>query len=331
MSIEGFENILPYFVGPAIIAAIITGLFSLTVSRRSAKMENVIQERSKWRAKIREISESIQSQDIPKLQKALKQLKLYINTYGLIGDADNKIITAEQIRRDLHIWILIRGLEESIETTEKKNLNNKDRKEEQLKEECELLITYLSFLLKYDWERSKNEINRSISSILGWLLMFAGMISILFISPIYSPDLTAIQVIVAIIYIFLVLLISYVLERLMAERILNYAASYKMVGLSKRKKNLEDLIWGYIPFELYDVYSWAARTSMLIIASLCWFVVDNVEVSWKSISVEGMLVSVTVYILGAYIHAYEKKKTLKSEYNYISGINLFAYQFYNKK
>lgn len=329
MSLEGFENILSYFVGPAIIAAVITGLFSLITSRRSAKMENVIQERSKWRSKIREISDSIQIEDIPKLRKALQQLKVNINAYGLIGDANYGEKEVEQIRRDLHIWKIVYRIEDTLEYLDNKNSKGKDRKERQLKEECEVLVTYLSFLLKFDWERAKSEINQSISYVLGWILMSAGLISFIFI-PRYNPSLTVIQIIVVFVYIIIVLLSSYVLERIFAEKILDYAVSNKKIKSGKRKGNMGSLIWGSLFFDLYDVYSIGIRILMLTLALLSWFFVDTIGVSVENVSVEAVSVASMLYILGTILHANEKKRILKSEFFYVLGVHAFTVEFYKK-
>ena len=110
-----YTDALALFIGPAVIAAIITGMINILLSRRSARLENVTAERSKWREQIREISKDIQAQDENRLSVALSSLKLHINAFGIPHNlSDEPIFLAGHILWDTHIWTLIYRMEKQI-------------------------------------------------------------------------------------------------------------------------------------------------------------------------------------------------------------------------
>ena len=164
-------RIVSLFIEPIIVSAIISGLFSWGLSRKSARLSNITAERSKWRDKIRVISEDIQDGNIDKLKTALRRLRLCINAYGLEDDVNGKRFNAYYIMKDTHIWVLIYQIEKLIEEGKSVSLA------------CEQMTKYLCLLLKYDWERAKNEVGSSLTIIFGRMIMITGMISV-FVLPI---------------------------------------------------------------------------------------------------------------------------------------------------
>lgn len=128
------------------ISGIIALFVSVFINKSDAKLKYITNERKEWREKIREIAANLQSEEnIFKIENILCELEVRINPYG-IKDKDN-------IFKDGHIWRIIEVL---------KKCKDYDRR----KENKEVLIKYLSCLLKYDWERSKIEVVGSKSLIL---------------------------------------------------------------------------------------------------------------------------------------------------------------------
>lgn len=126
-------------LGSAVIAAICSGLVSYSISRRQGNLQYITGERKEWREKIREIATRLHRADYKKTLKILTELKVRINAFGNNG-------VSSSFMDDAHIWELINDIEE------------KESKPEILKLQQEILIQYLSLLLKNDWERSKKEV-----------------------------------------------------------------------------------------------------------------------------------------------------------------------------
>lgn len=135
-----------------VIAAVISLLANVYNSRRTGKLKYITEERQKWREDIREIAENITKCSQFNIGVQLTRLKMRINanrvkTIITEKEGNNKK-RAGRYLNDAHIWKLIDELEnpESIEKFE----DNKKK-----------LFLYLSALLKYDWERAKQEVKGS--------------------------------------------------------------------------------------------------------------------------------------------------------------------------
>ncbi len=175
------ENILT----SGVISAVIAGIFAFVQKYRNTRLKNITNERKMWRDDIRKLSEELQkADDYNSILSVLVKLKVKINAFGNVIDYDNdyeniklsilnpndnchdldrqKLINlTKYYKNDAHIWKQIHLLE----SNDNKNIENKGQKT--------ILIEYLSFLLKYDWERSKSEIlinRQSIYSNIVFLL-----------------------------------------------------------------------------------------------------------------------------------------------------------------
>lgn len=151
-----------------VIATIVSGLFAFYQNYRSNKLSKITDERKAWRDDIRMISKNIMTYtNEHKLEKEITKLKVKINAYGnstFYDEKESEMISGkpnlfQKIKRksqkrkqdvlqtkyyinDSHIW-------KQIHLLENNNYDEKDKRK---------LIDYLSFLLKYDWERAKSEI-----------------------------------------------------------------------------------------------------------------------------------------------------------------------------
>lgn len=124
-----------------VISAVITVIFNFLTNYKKNQIENITQERKNWRDNIRKLSSQISNaNDINELLHIIDKLKVRINAFGITDPNDYK--------NDGHIWKIIRRFESIKSTHTVKEI-------EILKIQ---LIESLSCLLKYDWDRSKKEI-----------------------------------------------------------------------------------------------------------------------------------------------------------------------------
>lgn len=135
-----------------VIAAVISLLANVYNSRRTGKLKYITEERQKWREDIREIAENITKCSQFNIGVQLTRLKMRINANGvktIIAQKEGyNQKRAGRYLNDVHIWKLIDELE---------NPKCIDKFEDNKKK----LFLYLSALLKYDWERAKQEVKGS--------------------------------------------------------------------------------------------------------------------------------------------------------------------------
>jgi hypothetical protein len=110
----------------AVIAAIVSGVVALLTSERRIAAENVIQERMKWRDKVRELASEVRrafigQDNTARLAELRAQFSLHLNPHD---------------RRDQQILSLVAP-------------DNADRIDE--------FTERVALLLKHDWERAKYE------------------------------------------------------------------------------------------------------------------------------------------------------------------------------
>lgn len=83
-------------IGPAVIAAIISGIISYLSLWKKGNLQYITQERKEWREKMREIASALDGATYKKTLKILTKLKVHINAYG---DENNY-----RYDEDGHIW-----------------------------------------------------------------------------------------------------------------------------------------------------------------------------------------------------------------------------------
>lgn len=113
----------------AVIAAIIAGVVAFRTSERKIAIENVTQERTKWRDKIRDKNSSMATafyeHDLTKMKIIRMELRLLLNPLDLADEEilnDAKVLAQDGTEDDLYRF-----------------------------------STKLALLLKHDWERAKHE------------------------------------------------------------------------------------------------------------------------------------------------------------------------------
>lgn len=130
------------FLSSGAIVALITAFFTYIQNRKSNSINYITSERKLWRDKIKTLAEDIQKcryhgENDEDIQIYLVRLQMNINTYGRL--AKNDYI------HDSHIWEIMDKLQTAAS-------------EEEFESDKKLLLYYISFMLKEDWERSKREI-----------------------------------------------------------------------------------------------------------------------------------------------------------------------------
>lgn len=151
---EESTKLIIQLLSTTVIATIITGLFSFFKSKKDDKLNYIVGERKVWRDKLREVVKNIseleysysKDDDINQknvylsgIKQEISELECRINPQGLVHKKDVKL--------DGHIW-------EEIDRIY--NYNDYDKLIES--KELSKLRRYISALLKYDWERSKEEV-----------------------------------------------------------------------------------------------------------------------------------------------------------------------------
>lgn len=170
-----------------VIAAIVAGIIELFKLNNSNKATFVIKQREEWREKIREIATDIDQANTYSISRHLVELKTRINAYG------NKEFPAfqndpqklyEYYMKDGHIHTVIDKLEqkEEFETNKKK------------------LVCYLSNLLKFDWERSKQEAIFNKTYVISIFFEIVGIALLLLSIPQLDVSFIAIIVLMCFLY-----------------------------------------------------------------------------------------------------------------------------------
>lgn len=122
------------------VGALIAAILKNNQDDRNNSLNYITEERKNWREKLRTIAKQIQSCEYgeKKINKYLLQLQLNINAYGRYDEYN--------YLEDGHIWKIIDELKEADN-------------EQIFERNKEVLFSYVTSLLKYDWERSKEEVN----------------------------------------------------------------------------------------------------------------------------------------------------------------------------
>ncbi len=149
------STILGIILGSTVMSSLVNAIFSYLTNRKNDTLSHITNERKVWREKIRDLAAKIQDCEFhatnkKNINKYLVQLKVNINPYG-----KGKICDFEH---DSHIWMEICELETVTDA-------------DNFQKHKELLVDYLSFMLKEDWERSKREIKGFSALICEFLSM----------------------------------------------------------------------------------------------------------------------------------------------------------------
>ncbi|MEG2250852.1 MAG: hypothetical protein RSD09_04655 [Bacilli bacterium] len=162
-------------------SGLLVGIIEFVKWKMDIKIANITHERKEWRKELREIASRLGDDNEP-LTKILIDLKVRINTLG-IKDRENIPDSTEDKERyffkDSYIWYLIEKTEEEIDS----NFPN----DKFLKLYKTQLVLSISLLLKYDWDRSKEEIEAKSENKYELSLIVLTIICLLIITyPVFS-------------------------------------------------------------------------------------------------------------------------------------------------
>jgi len=143
-------NILEIVLSSTILSATISSLFSFFSNRRKDRIENITKERKTWRDELRGLCAEISGYQNPdNLKHVINKLKVYINPHGVEG---------KDYSKDCHIWEQIHAFEDLMSKA-KNSATDKTELDNKLEYYKNIFICFVSCLLKYDWERSKREVD----------------------------------------------------------------------------------------------------------------------------------------------------------------------------
>ena len=147
-------DIILAILGSSVLSSIITAVFGILQRKKQDTVNYIAEERKNWREKIRVIADNIKNSEFQgegkkNISEYLLQLQMNINTYGKFDKTD--------YMHDGHIWEILDILQ---------CVDN----EENFEKNKNLLLIYISLMLKEDWERSKNEV-KGYSRILCYVIL----------------------------------------------------------------------------------------------------------------------------------------------------------------
>lgn len=125
-------------------SAVIVGFIDMIIHNKSNKLQYITAERSKWREELKQCAlqlEECKSYD-KKCKKIFAKLKANLNSYGYCADGEYPEDRKLNLMQDQHIWKAMYLIEQGIV---------------EFYEGKKHMQEYLSLLLKFDWERSKEE------------------------------------------------------------------------------------------------------------------------------------------------------------------------------
>lgn len=144
------DTLITTILTSTVVSTIFLALSNIFIDQRKRSAEYITNERAKWRNDIRKISSEIMEADETNLFKPLTELKVRINAY-------DKYYKDIRIKNDTLIWICIECCEENCKDIELLNIYKKN------------LVLYLSLMLKYDWDRSKKEVEIDKNKVLKYV------------------------------------------------------------------------------------------------------------------------------------------------------------------
>lgn len=140
------------------IGAVLSAVLLFINNSKKNKLDFITKERSEWRSEIKSIIVDLLTKSDQ--NTAIARLETQLNPYGRsISEEYSKY---EFYMNDGHIWKLVNDFGYSNENVK-------------------ILTEYLELLLKYDWERSKREVNFSYTGVLYKVFNIAITIGLLFL------------------------------------------------------------------------------------------------------------------------------------------------------
>ena len=288
-----------------VLAAIITSAITIATFRKQNKLQYITAERKAWREEIRDIAKKIKKSNERNIATVLVDLKVRINAYGLASSNNDH-------EKDKHIWEVI----ESIEKVqwEKLTFEQKQIEKEELEKNKNLLINYLSILLKQDWERAKREVNGDWLNLISYGAVFMSLICYLmgFLlwlkkGQVSFGDIVSLVILVGI-YTIMVWGVFFVLpKKSFIEDFMNKAVESRKEKKIKKALGIE-LLTGI----LYIIFSFGGMFLLIVCYQLFGI---NFKNNLEILAFTLLYVLFASFFFGCKWHELFKKNELRNEYN----------------
>ncbi|MFR7591091.1 MAG: hypothetical protein ACLUVC_06560 [Longibaculum sp.] len=267
------ENLLTIILSSTVIVALI----SYIQWAETKRLERITDKRAEWRDKLRKLAIDILNSDESNELALLSTLKVNINTKGLmlryekINSQEDKII---YFQHDGYIWEIINKIEQSESKKQKLFLKKK-------------LVEAISLLIKYDWDRSKNEITSSkvkkANRQTCFLLMLLGVYLFFYILQQGEELLKGLElywlnfIILPILIPFISLLINILYEKYIATKNKKENCISKLIDNVVNIKNTSNMLLGLIILMVFITFSFCNQGMFFISASIisCLIFVSN--------------------------------------------------------
>lgn len=194
------DSLIVTILTSSVIATVLSVVGNVLSNRRKNSLEYITKERSIWRKDIRTIAEEISTSDERTIHNALTKLQVRINAY-------DRFLNNKHPDGDQFLWMCIR-LCENIKEKDALNVIKKN------------LLVALSLMLKYDWERSKEEVKGNINVIKIALGSLFQILVFILLIPILDMPLPLVAMLIWT-YVFLGLMESSVTVRFDGAKIKN--------------------------------------------------------------------------------------------------------------
>lgn len=206
-------------------SAVIVAVIQYFQGEKNNKLQYITEERAKWRKEIKEIISEIRIADIQTIGKSLTDLGKNLNAYGYCPDGRYENDKLDFLQ-DEHIW---REMDIIQKAVNEPNIPNFEKSKENL-------IHYLFLLLKFDWERSKQEIKGEKAIPISIVSFGMGVIICVFsIFPLKSMQENIINIFTFIIgfsLFYILLWVMYGIERMEILKAKNWYSKMDKVTLS---------------------------------------------------------------------------------------------------
>lgn len=154
-------------------SAVIVAIINLFIQNRNNKLQYITNYRSKWREQLRKSVANLEksSRYDDKCRQIFTKIKINLNSYGYCADGNYPDDSKLNIMKDQHIW-------KTLHMVEQGDIDFEDGKKR--------LQDYISLLLKFDWERRKEEASSDTSLIISVFLYWGSvLIGIMFRTDFY--------------------------------------------------------------------------------------------------------------------------------------------------
>lgn len=158
------DNLFQIILSSAVIVAVLNNIVAIYNHNKDSKLQHITSERSEWRKEIKNIALDIQKSNSKNIKSTLTELKVRINAYGQNSEGNYPEDDNLDFTKDEHLWKIISKIE-----------NMKD--ENEFEHNKTILINCLSCLLKFDWERSKEEVRSSKVSFISIFFLIISIVT----------------------------------------------------------------------------------------------------------------------------------------------------------